>query len=636
MGTILTIHGTFAHLDVPGAPIDSASSTSYWWRPDSPFVKELTTLVQGADGDCEVMPFIWGGENSERARRAAGRRLFLELKRLEEGGEPYAVIAHSHGGSVLSAALLQAAARKQELPGLKRWITVGTPFVELRRERFLFMRLPIILKAMYVASFMLFLIFAGATIGRLWDGDIRFDSSREMWRLGIGAIAASVPVIVFLIVALFRERQQRFFNLPRVRARAQKFFADRWVALTHEDDEAVRGLGSLRSVSLPIFDRQFAVPLLSLMSVFMLPAMYVIAINSPSLMTGLSEMLRTNVYKLDELATQTESYRKATRSFRSIRGDMRDARKVAEDTLQPLDQRQAAKKIIQDSRRSLRVERDRIEQNYPDLPRVQRASRFQRKFLEDGEGNTCNGGQLCGGGDNVALNARLLLHLITDEVSSLFVDDDVQRSRVGRLASYLLPVVLVPIVLGGIAILWVLVVQVFARWFSRLASRWLDTMTWAQIRRAAVGNDTEDEVAVGTTPFPKWTGASRPFLPIGLSAEITQCSNDATFQSLGKFRNALSELVFLEQGNNKNNKEADSLLAYLNWNELIHTSYFCVPAFTQLTARALAGSEGFRATPVLREMREPEQRAWLMEAAVGAARASEDVDEVLAKPSEAA
>ncbi|MGI9476985.1 MAG: hypothetical protein ACR2PI_09790 [Hyphomicrobiaceae bacterium] len=596
MGTILTVHGTFAHIDIPGESDDSASSTSYWWRPDSPFNAELKSLVQAADGSVDVQPFVWSGENSERERRRAGRALYDHLMQLEDSGEPYCVVAHSHGGSVVSAALLQAAARKRQLPGLKRWITVGTPFVELRRERFLFMRLPIILKAMYVASFMLLLIFVGATIGRVWEGSINVENTNALWRLGVGGIFAALPVIVFLLIAIVRERSQRFFYRPRIKRRAKQFFGDRWLALTHEDDEAVRGLGSLRAVRLPIFDRQFAVPLLSLMSVFMLPAVYLIAINTPSLMNGLADMLRTHVYQLDELATQSASYQQSRRTMRSIRGNLRAAQKRAEDDLQPLAEREAAKRTVRQQRRVLRDQRKQLQESFPELPKLQRAHRFKRKFLQK-DNRPCNNGRLCDNGENRALNAQLLLHLITDEVASLFVDDEVRRSSVGRIASYLLPVILVPVVLGGIAILWVLVVQVFAKWFSRIASRWLDGMTWAQIRRSAVGNDTEDEIAIGTAPYPRWMGEGQPYLPLAISAEITQSSNDATFQSLGKFRNALSELAFFEG----RHKESDNVLAYLNWNELIHTSYFVVPSFTRLVALAIARSSGFEATPKLAE-----------------------------------
>jgi hypothetical protein len=594
MGTILTVHGTFAHLEVPGESDDSESTTAYWWRPDSPFVNELKSLVEGEDGAVNVEPFVWSGDNSERERRRAGHALFLELQRLESEGAPYCIVAHSHGGSVVSSALLEAAARKLDLPGLQRWITVGTPFVELRRERFLFMRLPIILKAMYVASFMLFLIFVGATIGRLWDGNINVNNSRALWGLGLGGLFAALPVVVFLIIASVRERGLRFFYRPRVKKRAKELFGERWLALTHEDDEAVRGLGSLRAVKLPIFDRHFAVPFVSLLSVFMLPAVYLLAINSPSLMVGLADTLRKHVYQLDAVETRATNYRRSRSAVRSIRRGMRRSQEAAENLQQPLHERVAAERAVKRQLDSLRSERKKLHEAYPDLPKLQRAVRFKRKFLEVDK-KLCNSGKLCENGKSRALNAQLLLHVITDEVASLFIDEEVQRSTIGRLAGYLVPVILVPVVFGAIAIVWVLIMQVFARWFSQLASRWLDKMTWAQVRRTAVGNDTEDEIAVGTAPYPVWLGGGQQFLPLQVSSEITQSSNDATFKSLGKFRNALSELAFRDGGKS----ESDNVLAYLNWNELIHTSYFSVPSFTHLTALAIAKTNGFKAAPAL-------------------------------------
>ena len=414
-----------------------------------------------------------------------------------------------------------------------------------------------------------------------------------------------MPVVAFLVIAMVRERRHRFYSRPKVKRQAQETFGSRWLALTHEDDEAVRGLGSLRAVKLPIFDRQFAVPILSLMSVFMLPAVYLLAINSPSLMTGLTEMLRTHVYQLDQLEARSEAYRRSRRAMRSIRGTMRSAQKIAEDAQQPLHEREAAKRSMRNQRQALRDRRRQLHQNYPDLPKLQRALRFKRKFLEEDK-RLCNNGRLCENGQSLGLNAQLLLHLITDEVTSLFVDDEVRRSSLGRLAGYLVPVILVPVVLGAIAILWVFVVQAFARWFSRIASRWLDAMTWAQIRRSAVGNDTEDEIAIGSAPFPAWLGRGPAFLPMALSAEITQASNDATFRSLSKFRNALSELSFMEGHKN----ESDNVLAYLNWNELIHTSYFSVPTFTRLVAMAVVKAGGFQPSPGLLAHK-ADAEAWL-------------------------
>ena len=39
-----------------------------------------------------------------------------------------------------------------------------------------------------------------------------------------------------------------------------------------------------------------------------------------------------------------------------------------------------------------------------------------------------------------------------------------------------------------------------------------------------------------------------------------------------------------------------SALNYLSWQELIHTSYFEVPAFQKLVARAIVSGDGFKPT----------------------------------------
>ena len=39
-----------------------------------------------------------------------------------------------------------------------------------------------------------------------------------------------------------------------------------------------------------------------------------------------------------------------------------------------------------------------------------------------------------------------------------------------------------------------------------------------------------------------------------------------------------------------------SALNYLSWQELIHTSYFAVPAFQKLVARAIVSGDGFKPT----------------------------------------
>src|SRR5690606_3728803 len=99
MATIVTVHGTFS-----SGPREGQS----WWQRGSAFAARLPDLIEGADGKLSIEPFIWNGLNSETERRHAGARLAARLVELEATSEPYAVIGHSHGGSVLGAALLNA------------------------------------------------------------------------------------------------------------------------------------------------------------------------------------------------------------------------------------------------------------------------------------------------------------------------------------------------------------------------------------------------------------------------------------------------------------------------------------------------------------------------------------------------
>src|SRR5262249_31124110 len=159
MATVIAVHGTFARSDsaTPGGPPDQ--DVPAWWQPGSEFERDLSRLLEVPKSSLQVDRFEWSGDNSEVARREAGRGLHAGLRALEAKGESYCLVGHSHGGSVIGAALLRSAARKEPLNGLKRWITVGTPFVNLRKETLLFARLDLMRKVIFVASAMLFLMF---------------------------------------------------------------------------------------------------------------------------------------------------------------------------------------------------------------------------------------------------------------------------------------------------------------------------------------------------------------------------------------------------------------------------------------------------------------------------------------------
>ena len=105
------------------------------------------------DGTLKYQPFVWDGANSELSRRRASTRLLELIQRYETNGERYLLIAHSHGGSVISQTLLMAARSKRRLDKLARWITVGTPFIKGQKPYLLFWRLGLLGKSAYLAIF---------------------------------------------------------------------------------------------------------------------------------------------------------------------------------------------------------------------------------------------------------------------------------------------------------------------------------------------------------------------------------------------------------------------------------------------------------------------------------------------------
>ncbi len=119
---VILVHGTFAS--------SAEDHGTGWWQIGSSAYRELKKrLPPGVSLASEGELFRWSGENAERARSKAAVRLLDHIKASEESGRPYHLIGHSHGGSVIWAALRLATARKQELRYLKSWSTVGTPFL---------------------------------------------------------------------------------------------------------------------------------------------------------------------------------------------------------------------------------------------------------------------------------------------------------------------------------------------------------------------------------------------------------------------------------------------------------------------------------------------------------------------------
>jgi hypothetical protein len=74
----------------------------------------------------------------------------------------------------------------------------------------------------------------------------------------------------------------------------------RWVCLFDRNDEAIFGLRSLAGVNLKVFPKHFAVPLMSLLSIFALPMTLAAIALSPSLMLAIDRVLDYNLLQVEE------------------------------------------------------------------------------------------------------------------------------------------------------------------------------------------------------------------------------------------------------------------------------------------------------------------------------------------------
>lgn len=661
MATIITVHGTN----------DSGPEVGdQWWQKSSYFDSHIRQLVDAGDDELNVEPLIWDGRNSESSRRAAATALCKVMAGLEARGEAYSIIGHSHGGTIIAAALVDTVVNRQKTDGLKSWITVGSPFVQLRKERLLFSRIPTYQKSIFVGFFALLMMFltmlglrvlygsaaeAGAFFGS-GSGPL-FDNVLRVFMLFLSF--SGVFLLFYGVLYFFDARKFRVYRKSAMRE-ADRRFSPIWVSFCHDDDEAVQGLKSLGTVKAPIFHKDFAIPLFASVSVFVLPLLYFLIVFSPGASSWVTRVITKNIYfnpsygTIDEQIKQKQAVIGAAREeqwkivgeimpgFQLPRREWKrggesqvvqsqpgDGKAVEGQTPQgtqsswrsPADrsvldqfgerqtsewwrrdsmtdeQREARRQQWVQRRQEIEAkatpaQRERLaainsemRKLFNEVRDLRRVAAFKKNFLDDQ-------GQLVFGGRNPAKNSELVFRIFTTEVENLFKDlfDDriIRRSwwiEVGALA---LIVVAMPLLFAAFSLAILLGFRFLAYRLSGRISGLLDQMTWGELRRAAFGNDTIAEVALGAHPHPAWSSVSKGYLPEGIAQEISARSNDVAFSSLARLRNAISELAFSERGGD----HARVVEEYITWHELIHTTYFHVPRFRKLVAYALVQVDG--------------------------------------------
>ena len=450
----------------------------------------------------DVVPFTWSSLNSETDRRNAGSALLRLLRGLDARGEPYCVVGHSHGGSVIASALIESVARKKPLTHLKRWITVGTPFVGMRKEHFLFTRLTLPRKVMFVASLMLFMMFLFYVAGELFANGFRVRSERYYTALLFNGIMMTLPILFFYTVFRFLDGRELMGYGRGAVQRARDIYADKWLPLCHKDDEAVQGLRYLPKVQYRFFDRDFATSMLTKGAVIVLPLAYLFVVTSLSIMLTISDFLQYRVYDAG-VRRRRRGRNAGALGPQCAQERMRTARETAERGGHGARDAEEARQRMRGLRLQMRAKRQLLERQFPQFAAVERAQRFKRRFLMR-EGKACEGGHLCGGGHDYALNSKLLFHVVTDELSSAVVDDGLFAGAIGNVLRLLVPVVLVPLVFAVIALGVLAIIEFIASYVSALLSRGLNYLTLSEMKRSTFGNDTEGEVVLGADYGPSW------------------------------------------------------------------------------------------------------------------------------------
>ena len=248
---LVTIHGTGA-----GDPTKDKNS---WWQEESDFLEQLGQRLELSPEQVKIVPFLWEeGPNSEASRRKAGKRLYKLLMSYDDLNQDYYLIGHSHGGSVAYHALLQSVAEDKSLKGLKCWCTVGTPFLEYKRNKFLFQRITGWRLGLYIMTFTSFVFALSAYFNRFLN-DARDGTDGAI----TGALQPEhLPFVVLFwpvvhVFFLVRERRRghakssakrTWFTEKQKKMVAEQYF-DNWLGLCHPEDEAVSALTNIKDIN---------------------------------------------------------------------------------------------------------------------------------------------------------------------------------------------------------------------------------------------------------------------------------------------------------------------------------------------------------------------------------------------------
>ena len=238
MSVVIAVHGTFA-----SGPLEGDG----WWQTGGPLEADIKRYVRAQPGEIRVQPFAWDGANSEASRWKAARSLFELALSLEKKGEPYCMVGHSHGGSVIAYMLSLAMLRGNRLPNLSMWSTIGSPFMTTKPSGFIFNRLlpyeKLILLATSTGGLLAFLLFS---LRATWP-------NFSHWEF----LACTIPAVVALVLLWYLDRTRQFHTRDGHMLNVSSSFATRGLCFYHANDEAINSLANAAKAKLKVFDSRF-------------------------------------------------------------------------------------------------------------------------------------------------------------------------------------------------------------------------------------------------------------------------------------------------------------------------------------------------------------------------------------------
>jgi hypothetical protein len=232
---VLLIHGTDDARD---------KKEPRWWQKGSAFSLALAAaLPSGIESGPEIGHVIrWTGRNSECDRRDAGKILLEYLIALPDVGRNCHLIGHSHGGSVIFHALVEAERRGMTLDHLRSICTVGTPFLTFQPK------LSTLLAAIPLVAACSAAVFGYTMSANLVLTALLPDGLLPSWMLLLWAVSIMSVAVLFAYgvwrLASFA-RSTWFWSRDRTyAASAIERHEGRWRVLASSEDEAIAGLMS--------------------------------------------------------------------------------------------------------------------------------------------------------------------------------------------------------------------------------------------------------------------------------------------------------------------------------------------------------------------------------------------------------